>query len=107
MNYFWSNLSELANERRYAPFFVGALVAFFAAVVGGALFYQLVCAIEWPGALAAVLAGLGLILLVFIHRCTRRLRTRRSKRHKIAPLSRDELAKARSKLTTKPTFKSS
>jgi hypothetical protein len=104
MNYFWGNLFELFNERRYAPFFVGVLAALFGTAIAGALLYQMVCAYELRGYLIAILPGAGLIWLACIGLGIRRLRARRSNRYKTSPLSRDELAKARSKLTTKPTF---
>jgi hypothetical protein len=104
MNHFWGNLFELFNERRYAPFFVGVLAALFGTAIAGALFYQLVCAYELQGYLAAILPGAGLTWLACVGLGIRRLRARRMNQYKISPLSRDELAKARSKLRTKPTF---
>ena len=107
MNYFWGNLFDYFKERRLGAVFFGTLLVFIAAMVGGVMVYQTAGGFNllqyWPFALV----GTGLLLLALIWRGIRQTRTRRLNRYKSSPLSRDERAKARSKLKTKPTLKSS
>lgn len=107
MNYFWGNVFEYFKERRLGAVFFGTLLAFIGALVGGAIVYQVAGGFNlfqyWPFALV----GTGLLLLALIWRGFRQMRARHLNRYKSSPLSRDERAKARSKLKTKPTPKSS
>ena len=107
MDHFWTNLFDYVKERRNAMFFFGTLMFFFLFILVGALACQLSEAINlaenWP----LLLPGIFLILIAFIWRGIRQRRLERLNRYKTSPLSRDELAKARSKLTTRQTFKKS
>jgi membrane protein implicated in regulation of membrane protease activity len=99
VNFFWGQVFEFVRERRNAMIFYGTLVVFLPVLGGiaesyGGLQY-------WPYALP----GLGLLLLALVWTGLRQRRTRRLNRYKSSPLSRDEMIKARSKLTSKPTFK--
>lgn len=98
MNYFWGNVFEYFKERRYAAVFFGTLAGLVAALAAGVVLYQIADAFEllpyWPDALAAIASW----LLFMTWRGIQRGRTERRNRYKISPLSRDELAKARSKL---------
>jgi hypothetical protein len=93
------NVLEYFKQRRYA--------AFFGAMVAGVIVYQIADSINllqyWPFALT----GIDLWLLTLIWRGFRQMRAGRLNRYKSSTLSRDEMAKAWSKLKTKPTFKSS
>ncbi|HZI32036.1 MAG TPA: hypothetical protein VFF11_06825 [Candidatus Binatia bacterium] len=101
MNYFWSNVFEYFKDRRLGAVFFAALAMVIGLILLGAVFGNFQQA--WP----IIFTGLGILLLVLIWRGIRRARSFRSNRYKPSALSRDELAKARSKLKTKPTFKSS
>lgn len=96
MNFFWGNVFEYFKDRRLGAVFFGWLVAVFAMLVLGIIFYRF-----WP----FVLTAFGLWLLVAIVREIHRWQARQRNRYKSSPLSRDELAKARSKLKTNSTFK--
>lgn len=105
MNYFWGNLFDYFKERRLGAVFFGTFLAFIGAMVGGVMVYQIAGGFNlrqyWPFALV----GTGLLLLALIWRGFRQMKARRFNRYKSSPLSRDEKAKARSKLKTKPTIK--
>ena len=101
MNYFWSNVFDHFKERRLAAVFFGALALVVGLLLLGTAFGDF--RQDWP----MILPGMGVLLLAFIWRGVRQMRARRLNRYKTSPLSRDERVKARSKLKTKPTFKSS
>jgi high-affinity Fe2+/Pb2+ permease len=107
MNYFWGNVFEYFKDRRLGAVFFGTLALFIGALALGGMLYQIAGGYNllqyWP----MMLPGIGLVLLALVWRGVRQRRAQRLNRYKTSPLSRDELAKARSKLTTKPTFKSS
>jgi uncharacterized membrane protein len=100
MNFFWGNIFEYFKDRRLASLFFGALGLFFLILLGVGIFYQFFLS-EWP----VILLIIGLWLLVLIGVGWRQMRARRLDRYKCSPLSRDEMAKARSKLRTKSTFR--
>ncbi len=100
MNYFWGNIFEYFKDRRLGSVFFGALAAVLGILVLVAIFYQNLLN-NWP----VVLVAIGLPLLALIWRAFRDVRARRRNRYKSSPLSRDEKAKARSKLKTNSTFK--
>ena len=105
MNYFWGNLFESFKERRNVVIFFWGLAVLPALILVGALGYSLFHALNlaqnWP----LTLPGIFLLLVILVWRGIRRERARRLHRYKISPLSRDELAKARSKLKTNSTYK--
>lgn len=105
MNYFRGNLFEYVKERRNAAFFFGTLVAIFGMLVACVFIHQIADHFDllpyWP----FVLAGIGLWLLTSICLGLMEMRARRLNRYNSSPLSRDEIAKARSKLTKKPIYK--
>jgi hypothetical protein len=108
MNHFWGNLFESFKERRNVVIFFWGLAALPLVILAGAggyvLFQALNLAANWP----LTLPELFLLLVILVWRGLRRARERRLNRYKNSPLSRDELAKARSKLKMKSTcnFKS-
>jgi len=99
MDFFWGNVFEYFKERRYAAVFFGTLSALIVTLVAGAILYHVVGEFHlleyWPYALP----GVGLLLVALIWRAWRQARAQRLNQYKISPLSRDELTKARSKLT--------
>jgi len=101
MNFFWSNVFDHFKERRLGAVFLGALAVVIGLLLLGSAFGDHL-AQDWPMTLPAT----GILLLAFVWRGIRQARARRFSRYKSSPLSRDERAKARSKLKTKPTFKS-
>jgi hypothetical protein len=101
MNCFWSNVFDHFKERRLGAVFFGALAVVVGLLLLGSAFGGFLQ--DWP----MILPGMGVLLLAFIWRGIRQARARWSSRYKSSPLSRDERAKARSKLITKPTFKKS
>lgn len=102
MNYFWGNIFEYFKDRRLGSVFFCTLAVTLVVLVLVAAFYQFLLQ-NWR----IVLLGISPLLLVLIWRGIRQMRTRHLNRYKSSPLSRDEKAKARSKLITKPTFKKS
>jgi cobalamin biosynthesis protein CobD/CbiB len=101
VNFFWGQVFEFVRERRNAMIFYGTLAVFVAVPVLGGIAESYDGLKYWPYALP----GLGLWLLALVWTGLRQRRTRRLNRYKSSPLSRDEMIKARSKLTSKPTFK--
>ncbi len=107
MNFLWGNVFDYVKERRYAAIFFVTLGLFFLAMLLGSFLLRIAedsnSQPYWP----VVMSGMGLGLAALIWRGIRRMRRRRLSRYQMTPLSRDELAKARSKLTTNHNFKSS
>ena len=107
MNFFWSNVFEYFKERRLAALFFSTLALLMLVLALAAVFYQTAAGLNllryWP----VGLPGAGLLLFSLSWRSIRRVRAQRLDRYQSTPLSRDELAKARSKLRTKSNSKSS
>jgi hypothetical protein len=101
MNYFWGNVLDYLKDRRYAAVFFGTLMAMGGLLIAGLIAYQVICAYELQGYLVSFLLAGVLISLIEIGRRIARARAQRREWHKISPLSRDELSKARSKLVKK------
>jgi hypothetical protein len=101
------NWFDYFKDRRFVPIFFITLVVIF----GGLLVIGIILPVAdsygllkyWPFRATVI----GLCLLVLIGRSFAEARARRLNRYKSSPLSRDERAKAQSKLKTKRTFKSS
>jgi len=100
MNFFWGNVFEYFKDRRLGSVFFGALAVVLAGLVLMAVFYKILLE-NWR----LVLSGISLLLLALIWCSWRQLRWMRLNRYKSSPLSRDEKAKARSKLKTNSTLK--
>ncbi len=98
MNYFWGNVFDFFKERRCASLFFLALMACLGTVFAGAIIYQIADDCNWFNYWPQISAGAGLVVLLFFWRVIRRIRACRKDRYKSAPLSRDEISKARSKL---------
>jgi hypothetical protein len=98
MSFFWGNVFEYFKDRRYAAVFFGTLMILIGVLAAGGILYQVADNFhlleEWP----YMLPGIGLALVGLIGRAYFRMRAHRLNRYKSTPLSRDELAKARSKL---------
>lgn len=98
MNFFWCNVFEYFKDRRFTAVFFGTLLALIGVLAVGGILYQVADNFhlleEWP----YLLPGIGLVLAGLIGRAYFRMRAARLNRFKSAPLSRDELNKARSKL---------
>jgi hypothetical protein len=98
MNPFWNNIYDDAKDRRYGTlFFVVILVLLGLGAIAGALRANFD-----PEELREIFlglgSGLGMVTVAFIWRWIRAARRNRRERLKYSSLSRDELAKARSKL---------
>jgi hypothetical protein len=105
MDYFWGNLFEYFKERRTAGVFFGTLMVFLGAIILGVIIYQSTDVSHWLSDWPLILPGLVLLLSALLWRWFRRRRARRLNRYKSSPLSRDEWAKARSKLAKKTMIK--
>jgi cobalamin biosynthesis protein CobD/CbiB len=101
MNFFWDNVFEYFKERRLAALFFGTLGIFFAGLLLLTVFYQTTSGLDWLSDWPLVVPGLALLLAALIWRAIRLTRMRKLNRYQSSPLSRDELAKARSKLRRK------
>jgi len=101
------NWFDYFKDRRFVPIFFVTLLVLVAGTPVIGIIFQVADSHDllkyWPFAAA----WLGVLLLALIGRSFARARDRRRNRYKSLPLSRDERAKAQSKLKTKPTFKSS
>lgn len=98
MNFFWNNFFEYGKERRNAAVFFGTLALLIVGLVLGGILYQVSDGFDFLRYWPVMLSGIGLVLLALIWRGFRRTRSRRRQRYESSPLSRDERAKARSKL---------
>jgi hypothetical protein len=104
MHPFWDNLYDDLKDRRYGMLFFGSLLAVLLSLgVLGAL------DAAWgthygPEILIALVPGIIILIIVWIWRWVRG-RKQREEAMKYANLSRDELAKARSKLKRQMNFK--
>jgi hypothetical protein len=98
MNSFWSNIYDDCKDRRYGTlFFITLLIV--CGLVSLALAIRLCLGSDQLHEVGlALLPGLALVLAALVWRWIRYGRKRRQERLKYAFLSRDELAKARSKL---------
>ncbi len=99
MDFFWGNVFEYFKDRRGAAFFFATLLALFIALIVGSILYHVICAYDLQAYLVYSLPGLALILMAWIGSGIAQARARRRNQYKSSPLSRDELIKARSKLT--------
>ena len=104
MKSFWEESYDNAKDRRYGLLFFAALLVFFGAVILGGAAYAIMGTNGFQQFVLPALPGIGIFLIVLSCWCIRRMRKRRQEQLKYAALSRDELAKARSKLRnqTKP-----
>ena len=100
MNYFWGNIFEYFKDRRLGSVFFGTLAVVLGVLVLVAVFFQNLLH-EWP----VVLTAIGLVLVALSGAAFGEMRAWRLNRYKCSPLSRDERAKARSKLKTNSTYK--
>jgi len=105
MNFFWDNVFDYFKERRYGAIFFGSLAMFFVVFMLGTLSFQVFSAYQLEDYLVYAVPALAGLFLIWIICGIRRQRARRWDRYKFSPLSRDELAKARSKLRTARNFK--
>lgn len=99
MNYFWGNVFDYFKERRSAGAFYGILMALLGLAIGGFVLYQTLGPDNFRASLEYALPLVALILFLWTWRTLTRARARWRDRYKTSPLSRDELIKARSKLT--------
>jgi hypothetical protein len=98
MKSFWQDCYDSAKDRRYGMLFLGALVGFLGAVVLGGIIYATIGADNFRKYVVPGLPGVAVILVASGWVSARRARKRRREQLQNASLSRDELAKARSKL---------
>jgi uncharacterized membrane protein YqjE len=98
MKSFWEESYDSAKDRRYGMLFFATLLVFFGVLIIGGMVYGITGADSFQEFVLPVLPGLGIVLVALSWWCIRRLRKSRKEHSKYAVLSRDELAKARSKL---------
>jgi len=103
MNSFWNNLYDWSKDRRYAALFLVTFIIFLGLAIPGVILYLNAKTLSLrPG--YAVPGTCGLVVTL-TWTAIRRVRRRRRHRSAFSPLSRDELAKARSKLVKERTFR--
>jgi len=107
MNSFWNNLYDCAKDRRYGMLFLTVLLAFPGLIILGATIYKITGANNLREYFLPALPGIGILLVALSWRIIRRARKRGREQLKYSPLSRDELLKARSKLTKNRNLKKS
>jgi hypothetical protein len=98
MNYFWKSLFEAAGNRDPMGVACGILLKLIAGLAVVWVAYLLVCAAGLQEYLAYFLAGIAVYLCVRLVLGIQRLRARARDRYNSTPLSRDEIAKAKTKL---------
>jgi hypothetical protein len=101
MKSFWEEIYDSAKDRRYGFLFFATLLVFFGAVILGGVAYAIMGENGFQQFVVPALPGIGIFFIAFSYWRIRRMRKRRQERLKYATLSRDELAKARSKLRNK------
>ena len=104
MKSIWEESYDSAKDRRYGMLFFATLLVFFGVLILGGIIYGIMGANIFQEFVLPALPVAGIFLMAMGWRWIRRARKRRRERLKYAALSRDELAKARSKLrsNTKP-----
>jgi ABC-type nickel/cobalt efflux system permease component RcnA len=98
MKSFWEESYDSVKDRRYGMLFFATLLVFFSAIILGAAIYGVMGADIFQEFVLPTLPGVAILLVALGWWWVRRARKRRRERLKYAALSRDELAKARSKL---------
>ena len=98
MKSFWEESYDSAKDRRYGILFFSTLLVFVGALVLGGVICGIVDPNSFREFVLPVLPCAGVFLIALTWWGIRRARKRRRERLKYAALSRDELAKARSKL---------
>jgi len=105
MNYFWGNVFDYFKDRRVAGVFFATLLVLGGVFVAAVVAWRVICANGWQGYMVYALPGLGLLLVAWGWQGIRQWRAYQKIRYRSSPLSRDELAKARSKLIRHKTTK--
>ena len=100
MKSFLAESYDGAKDRRYGVLFFGTLLGFVGAVVLGGIIYSIIGADNFKNYVVPALPGIAILLVLSGWMSVRRAWKRRRERLENAALSRDELAKARSKLRT-------
>jgi uncharacterized membrane protein YfcA len=98
MKSFWEESYDSVKDRRYGMLFFATLLVFFGAIILGAAICAIMGANIFQEFVLPTLPGVAILLVALGWWCIRRMRKRRQERLRYATLSRDELAKARSKL---------
>lgn len=98
MKSFWEESYDSAKDRRYGLLFFATLLVFLVTVIVGGAIYVIAGAMVFQQFVLPALTGVGIVAVIVSWQLFRRARKRRAEQLKFANLSRDELAKARSKL---------
>lgn len=96
---FWGNIFDYFKERRSAGIFYAVLHALIGIAIGGLILYEVIGPDNFRICLDYSLLIVALAMLAWTGRTIARARARWRDRYKTSPLSQDELAKARSRLT--------
>jgi O-antigen/teichoic acid export membrane protein len=98
MKSFLAESYDSAKDRRNGMLFLGTLLGFLGAVALGGMIYAIIGADTFQNCIVPVLPGVAVVLVVWIWMLVRRAWKQRHEQLHNTALSRDELAKARSKL---------
>lgn len=94
----WEEFYDSTKDRRYGLLFFSALLMFLGVAALGGMTYAIAGADTFGEAVHSMLPAVGIFLVVLNWQLISRARRRREEKLKFDALSRDELAKARSKL---------
>lgn len=97
MNFLWDDVFEFFKERRRAFLFVATIFLFIFLPLAGTILHEILGPEDFREFLKYAIPVLGGVLALWIFAVARRLLAPTG-RYEPSPLSRDELAKARSKL---------
>jgi hypothetical protein len=98
MNSLWDSLYDRFKDCRYGALFLAAVLAFFGLLILGSVAYAIVRGLGAEEYFLDALPGIGLLGLAWAIVKFRRAQIRGREKSQYAPLSRDELRVARSKL---------
>jgi hypothetical protein len=105
MNSFWETLAEMVSDRNPIGAACGILLKLFFFSLFGWLGYRGLCALGLQDGIIYFVPLAAILFFTWLVRGIRNALARARARYKSTPLSRDEILKARSKLTNSSHFK--